>query len=233
MTTGATLGLLLQRINMSKRTEKRHFRVYGKEGKKLWKLMWASQGPMKDIQYNTHITGGISHTSVHLSGQVHQTTTGIKRSPDQEKQYPWTLDSFLTFDRERGVGLFSSLNSAGIARNAIRNIPLTRKLDESKEHHIINLDNFPNDMNFWHYLVKKEYAQQVAEQMQKEWPGVKIVYPKQFNPTLLIVILDAKRHPYGKLLNLKAKENTVMMRLEPSISVTLNLIGEDLPKINS
>lgn len=155
---------------------KKHFRIYGKEGDKIWKLFWASQGKDKDIQYAAHVSGGNHYTSIHHSGIIHNTfhgDNGVSHYPETKRK--WTLSTFKYFDK---------LEQGGISKSVIRSIPLAKQINKKKIF-LFDLENF-DEVNFWSFLVEMKYIKQVVEQMKRQFPGVIFAYPENFEPILLI-----------------------------------------------
>lgn len=94
------------------------FRIYGREGTKIWKLAWASQGKDKDIQYSAHTLNGISYNSIHQSGEIHTTMRyGDKTEHFLKRIKPYTLNNFKFLD---------FIDCMGIAKKTLKSIPICR-----------------------------------------------------------------------------------------------------------
>lgn len=187
------------------------FRIYGTYENKIWKLIWASQGSNKDIQYSAHITGGKSYTSVHQSGETH-TTIHTPEGPKYEtkKQRRWTLDTFKFID---------FLNCGGFSKEALTSIPLTKKQTRNEESYNLDIDEYNRELNYWFFLVEKKLIKEVLTQMKEMFPKAKFIFAESFNPILLVMAFNPNEGDYGKKLIIKAKNNSIQMIIPKEIKL--------------
>jgi hypothetical protein len=187
------------------------FRIYGKEGRCRWKLFWASQGKEKDIHFGAHITNGKVYTSIHKSGIIHITThTNDGKKYESKIKRQWSLINFKFFDH---------INSGALSKLSIKSIPSEKENYSKIGIFDLDISKYDNDIVFWFFLIESQFIDQVIDQMKKQFPEALFAYPKNFDPILLTVILDPYKNPYGREINIKAKDNSIKMILPPDITI--------------
>lgn len=193
-------------------TDMKKFRIYGKDGDKIWKLIWATQGPQKDIQFSAHITNGENHISIHSSGRIHLTSNFPNGKTYPKIQKPWKLDSFKYFDY---------INNGALAKEAIHSLPVQR-VTRAKVC-FLNLSKYPLGINYWVFLVEHKYLNEVTSQILKLFPGLDMFHTTGFEPELLVCTFDPSVHHYGNKYVIKAKENSTEIMMPKTFSINLSI----------